>query len=105
MEISYDQKTLKQKVLENKKIEHPDFIHIFVSIAGAYDKAQSDRFFILTKTQLQEICINHYSKWMAGLEWKRPRSPESYDLRFSTADLEKYEGNWELITKRLTAID
>jgi hypothetical protein len=36
--------------------------------------------------------------------WRRPRKPESYDLRFPTADIEKYDGNWELITKKLAIV-
>jgi len=105
MEISFDPETQKQKFIASKKLENPDLIYVFVAIANPGDEGQKDKFFVLTKAQLQEICIVHYSKWMGGLEWKRPRSPESYDLRFETRDLEKFEGKWEMITTRLAAVD
>src|SRR5664280_145555 len=104
MEISFDPKTKKQNFVGSKEIENSDLIHVFVDIANPDDKANKDRFFILTKSQLQEVCIKHYSCWMDGIGWKRPRSPESYDLRFSTADIEKYEDNWEVITKKLAIV-
>ena len=105
MEISFDSQTKKQNFLGRKEIKNRDLVYVFVAIANTNDKDHKDRFFIFTKSQLQEICINHYSSWMSGIGWKRPRSPESYDLRFSTADIEKYEDNWELITKRLAIVD
>ena len=104
MEISFDPKTKKQNFLGPKKINNSDLIYVFVAIAKSEDKADRDRFFILKKSQLQEVCIKHYSNWMGGIGWKRPRSPESYDLRFSTVDIEKYEANWELITKKLAIV-
>jgi hypothetical protein len=33
-------------------------------------------------------------------EWKRPRSPESYDCRFSISKVENYKDNWKLISDR-----
>ena len=104
MDISFDPKAKKQNFLGRKQIENSDLIHVFVAIANADDKAGRDRFFIFTKAQLQEICVNHYSNWMGGIGWRRPRSPESYDLRFLTADIQKYENNWELITGRLAIV-
>jgi hypothetical protein len=105
MDISFDQKTKKQKYMAARKIENPDLVHIFVKIAEPDAPTKRDRFFILVKTQLQEICIRHYSNWMGGIGWIRPRSPESYDLRFSTFDLEKFENNWELVVNRLAVAD
>lgn len=54
MEISFDPKTKKQNYLSRKKIENPDLIHVFIAIANADNKAGKDRFFIFTKSQLQE---------------------------------------------------
>ena len=103
MNISFDQETKTQKNLGRIQIKNPDLIYVFVAIALANDKNSKDRFFILTKLQLQEICIKRYSDWMDGIGWRRPRSPESYDCRFWIPDVKAYEDNWQLITDRLEA--
>ncbi len=103
MNISFDQETKTQKNLGRVEIKNPDLIYVFVAIASPDEKNSKDRFFILTKLQLQEICIKRYSDWMDKNGWKRPRSQESYDCRFWIPDVEEYEGNWELISSRLAA--
>ncbi|MEO7299376.1 MAG: hypothetical protein ABI042_12465 [Verrucomicrobiota bacterium] len=94
MNISFDQETKTQKNLGRVEIKN-------VVIASPDGKNSKDRFFVLTKLQLQEICIKRYSDWMDKIGWKRPRSPESYDCRFWTPDVEKYENNWNLILDKL----
>ncbi len=101
MNISFDKETKVQKNLGRIKIKNRDLVYVFVAIASPDEKDPKDRFFILTKFQLQEICIKHYCAWMDGIGWKRPRSPESYDCRFKIRDMEKYENKWELISSRL----
>ena len=103
MNISFDPETKMQKNLGRIEIKNPDLIYVFVAIASLDEKNSKDRFFILTKLQLQEICIKRYSDWMDTIGWKRPRSPESYDCRFWIPDVEKYENNWDLISSRLAA--
>ena len=103
MNISFDEETKTQKNLGRKQIKNPDLIYVFVAIADAGDKKDRDRFFILTKLQLQDVCIKRYCDWMDGLKWRRPRSPESYDNRFWIPDVEAYEDNWQLITNQLEA--
>ena len=85
--------------LGRQQITNPDLIYVFVSIANN----GKDRFFVLTKLQLQEVCIKYYSDWMGSHEWKRPRSPESYDCRFSIPEVQEYENNWKLISARLAS--
>jgi hypothetical protein len=101
MNISFDSENKKQNYLGRLQIKNPDLIYVFVVIAPQDDKSLKDRFFILTKLQLQDICIKRYSNWMDGIGWKRPRSPESYDCRFWIADIEQHENKWELISERL----
>lgn len=103
MNISFDPKTMAQKNLGRAKIKNRDLIYVFVAIASPDEPGSKDRFFVLTKSQLQEICIKRYSEWMDKIDWKRPRSPESYDCRFWIPDVETYENNWELISSRLAA--
>ncbi len=100
MNISLDPKTKVQKNLGPIKIQNPDLIFVFVAIAPP-DAGCKDRFFILTKQQLQGICIKMYSTWMDGIGWKRPRTPDSYDCRHRISDMQTYENNWRLISDRL----
>ena len=101
MNIQFDEKTKTQNNLGHVEIKNPDLIYVFVAIAP--DDKNKDRFFILTKSQLQNVCIKGYSEWMDERDWKRPRSPESYDCRFWISEVEKYEDNWKLISNRLAA--
>jgi hypothetical protein len=101
MNIQFDEKTKTQNNLGRVKIKNRDLIYVFVAIAP--DDKSKDRFFILTKEQLQDVCIKRYSEWMDKRDWKRPRAPESYDCRFWIADVENYENNWKLISDRLTS--
>lgn len=70
MQISLDRETNAQKNLGPIRIQNPDLIYVCVAIAPP-DRSK-DRFFILTKAQLQVVCINMYSAWMDEREWKRP---------------------------------
>jgi hypothetical protein len=101
MNIQFDEKTKTQNNLGRVKIKNRDLIYVFVAIAS--DEKSKDRFFILTKSQLQDVCIKGYSEWMDGRDWKRPRSPESYDCRFWISEVENYENNWKLISDRLAS--
>ena len=101
MNIQFDAKTKTQNNLGRVKIKNPDLIYVFVAIAP--DEKSKDRFFILTKSQLQNVCIKGYSEWMDERDWKRPRSPESYDCRFEISEVKEYEDNWKLISDRLAA--
>jgi hypothetical protein len=87
-----------QKCLGPKLISNPDLIYVCVTIASPGDR---DRFFVLTKTDLQKVCIDSYCGWMDSIQWKRPRNPESYDCRYYVHGIFRFEDNWELITHRL----
>jgi hypothetical protein len=99
MQMSFDPTTKAQKNLGPLHIENPDLIYVCVAIAPP--DASKDRFFILTKLQLQAVCIKTYSTWMDTLDWKRPKKPECYDNRYYIAGLQSYEDNWRLISDRL----
>ena len=106
MRMSFDPKTKAQKILGPIQIPNPNLIYVCVAIAPPGDGKpddSKDRFFILTKAQLQDICIRCYSAWMDKHEWKRPQKPESYDCRYKISDLQSYENNWLLISARLAA--
>jgi hypothetical protein len=101
MNIQYEESTKTQQNLGRTEIKNPNLIYVYVAIAP--DEQSKDRFFVLTKSQLQEVCIRVYCGWMDGLGWKRPRAPESYDCRFSVSEVQDYENNWRLISDRLTS--
>jgi hypothetical protein len=100
LNIQYDESTKTQKNLGRKEIKNPNLIYVFVAIAP--DDKSRDRFFILTKSQLQDVVVKHHCDWMDKHEWKRPRAPESYDCRFSIPEVQDYENNWKLISDGLT---
>lgn len=102
MNIQYDESTKAQKNLGRRQIKNPHLIYVLVAIAPPDDKSR-DRFFILTKSQLQDLVLKHHCDWMDKHEWKRPRSPKSYDCRFSISEVQDYENNWRLISDRLAS--
>lgn len=101
MDIDVEPTTLRQIFRGPSTLATPDLIYVCVAIAprGA---DRRDRFFVLTMRELQSVCINGYSKWMASKDWKRPRNPQSFDCRFDVSPLTPYENNWDLIRNRLT---
>jgi hypothetical protein len=99
MRITFDVDTKAQINGGAAEIENPDLIYVHVAIASP--KGGNDQFFILTKSQLQEIAIKRYSSWMDKIQWKRPRKPECYELRYMIEDLEPFRDNWKIITDKL----
>lgn len=99
MKIVVDGETKVQNYLGPIQIPNPELIYVCVSIAPP--DSGRDRFFSLTKTDLQTVCINVYSRWMSKRDWKRPCTPDSYDCRYNIAYLQEFENNWQLIEARL----
>ena len=99
MRITFDPKTKIQMKEGAQRLQNPDLVYVHVAIAPS--TGGKDQYFVLTQKQLQKIAIRRYSTWMDGIGWKRPRNPESYDCRYWIKDLEKYRGNWKLITEQL----
>lgn len=100
MRIEYDQNEKRQNYLGPAPLDTPDLIYVFVALASQAADSR-DRFFILTMSELQQVCIKCYSVWMDSREWRRPRSPESYDNRFWISAIVEFESRWQLILDRL----
>ena len=98
--IKIDEKEKKQIDFGNVKIEHPELIYICVALAEL-TSGEKDRFFILTKLELQDICSKNYRNWISRINWKRPRNYKSLDNRYYISDLLQYENNWKLIEENL----
>src|SRR4051812_42290994 len=104
MQIEFDPETGRQNYLGPLTIENANLIFVCVAIAAPGTPSEvRDRFFVLTKADLQRVCIEAYSQWMDPKDWKRPRNPSSFDNRYGVAGLKWFEDNWQLISDRLKA--
>jgi hypothetical protein len=101
MQLDLDSKSGVQNYGGPVKLRTPDLIWVCVALAP--DEGSRDRFFVLTKADVQKACISSYRRWMEPRAWKRPRSPASYDCRFAISDIVDYEGNWKLVLRALGA--
>jgi hypothetical protein len=99
MDVKIDTKARKQIYRGPLKISEQNLIFVCVAVSKSNDSR--DRFFIMRKKELQGICIEGYRRWMDSHGWKRPRNYRSMDLRFSIADIEQYEDNWDLVSTEL----
>lgn len=85
------------------KIDNPNLIYVCVSVAPADCSIGKDRFFVLTKFDLQTACIQHYEAWMIPHGWKRPKKPDCYECRYGIKEIVQHENSWQLIKDRLAA--
>lgn len=95
MHIQFDGK--KQVYSGPSKLVTPELVWVCVAIGSPGNR---DRFFILTESEMQKVCITGYSKWMDSHEWQRPRNPSSKDCRWGIPDIQQFENRWELILER-----
>lgn len=100
MDIDLDEETGKQHLRGPKEIDNPQLIYVCVSIAKP-ESGNRDRFFILTKSDVQNACIEGYTEFMDRQGWKRPRNVASFDCRYFIPSIERFEDNWELIKLRV----
>ncbi len=100
MQIEFDSKEKRQNYIGPVALNTPDLIYVFVALASEAADSR-DRFFILTMSELQQVCIKCYSAWMDPKDWRRPRNPESYDNRFWIPAIAEFENRWSLILERL----
>ncbi|MCW3100203.1 MAG: hypothetical protein JWL77_5821 [Chthonomonadaceae bacterium] len=103
MNLQFDPQTGIQHYKGPSDIDNPDLIFVCVSVAPADSENGKDRFFILTKSDLQLACIQHYEGWMIPHGWKRPKKPECYECRYGIKEIGIHEDKWHLIQERLDA--
>ena len=99
MDIELDDKEKKQIFKGELKIDDPDLIYVCVTIDNTLKS--KDRFFILKRKDVQDVCVKSYRKWMDKNNWKRPRNYKSLDNRYCIQDIEQHENNWDLIVQEL----
>jgi len=103
MEINFDEVSNRQLFSGPRNISNPKLIYVLVALVES-DQPSKDRFFILTKADIQDVCIKSYSAWMNSKNWIRPRNPKSYDLRYKISDIEAFENRWDIIHDRLSKL-
>jgi hypothetical protein len=99
MRLEYDPVSKQQAYRGPAKLDDPDLVYVCVAIAP--ERGVRDRFFVLTAAQLQKVLISGYTRWMSTINWRRPRNPQSFDIRWTIDDVATYENNWALIKRRL----
>jgi hypothetical protein len=91
--------TAKCQINQGRKvITNPELIYVCVALGAT---RAEDRFFICTKTDIQDACIQSYTDWMDPKDWKRPKNYKSLDNRYGVEHLAVFEDNWQLIQERL----
>lgn len=100
LDIEIDHDSKKQIDHGFAQISNPDLIYICVNLAEI-ESDKVDRFFILKKSDLQQICSKNYREWMEGINWRRPRNYKSLDNRYYLENLIPFENNWALVEDQL----
>ena len=96
MNIKFDHEAKQQLFLGARELPDPELIHVLVAL-----RDDGDRFFVLSKRNIQTACIASYSAWMDPKDWKRPRKYRSLDCRYPIESVEKFEDKWDLISEAL----
>ncbi len=80
-------------------ITNPNLIYVHVRVAQKPE--ERDRFWVLTKADLQKICVKAHGDFLARHNGLRPKNPESLHLAYSTMHLKEYENNWHLVRDQM----
>lgn len=99
MDIEIDDGNKRQVFKGVLSLSDPDLIYVCVAIGQPPEGR--DRFFILRKVELQEVCVAHYCSFMDKIHWRRPRNYKSLDNRYCMKQIQQYEDNWNLISDEL----
>jgi len=78
----------------------PDLVCVMVKIAPP-DSGRADRFFVLPWRELGRIVIAGHFSFLAKHGGVRPRSPKSLHTAVSPEALADWEGQWQVLTKRV----
>jgi len=83
-----------QIVGTKKALFNPELICVFVVTSVLYG---GDQFYVLKLSQVQDILIANYKRWLDLHNGIRPRNPESLHCSIYPPDLEKFRDNWSII--------
>jgi hypothetical protein len=99
MEIDFDSESGRQTIRGPSRILHPDLITVYVWLSKS--AGQLDRYFVLTKFDVQKILIEGYQQWLGKHNGIRPKKPDSYHIIIGLCELLPFENNWKIIRARL----
>ncbi len=102
MQLQLDSATGVQNFGGLRALDAADLIYVCVVVREPGD-ARRDRFFVLTKADVQAAGVASYTAWMEPKGWRRPRNPASFDCRYTVDHIASFEDNWDLITRRLAS--
>lgn len=89
----------KQTILRAKEIKHSDLIYVYIWLSP--EAGLRDRYFVLTKKDIQDMVIDNYEAYLKKFRGERPVNSKSVDCRVYLSKLKAYEDRWELIQDRL----
>lgn len=88
----------KQRIGAKKPLSIPHLVCVFVLAAEEYG---GDQFYILEWSEVQNILIANYMRWLDSHGGVRPKKPESLHCSITQSDLKNYKDNWPIIIDRL----
>lgn len=74
-----------------------DLVTVFVVLAGQGE----DRFYILRWSELREIVVGDYTRWMGERGWIRPKNPQSLHCALLERQITPYRDAWGTIDQLL----
>ena len=101
LDIHFDEATGVQTINGPSSIPHPDLIYVYVWIHT--EDRSADRFFILTKAEVQRIVSDDYAAYLKRQNGVRPRNAKSLHMAIRAAQLAAFEDRWNLISSRLAS--
>ncbi|WP_353268075.1 hypothetical protein [Gemmatimonas sp.] len=84
-------------------LDAAEMIYVMVALGAREPEAIPDRFFVLTRRELQAAYVSSYTAFMERQSWLRPRSPKSFDCRVTVSDLSCYEDRWSLVVEQTSS--
>jgi hypothetical protein len=93
----------KQVVRCERKEPYPDLVCVLVQVAPA-DSGTPDRFFVLPWRDLCKVIVDGHTKYLAKHGGIRPRKPESMHTQLHPAQIEAWEGKWEILKKSVRPV-
>lgn len=99
LEIDLCHESGKQTIQGLKPIIHASLVTVYVWLSNK--PGSPDRFFVLTKTQVQEAVHRGYSTWLAKHGGIRPKKQDSFHLTISISEFLEHENNWTLVQDAL----
>lgn len=101
MDLRIDRKSQRQIYGGPAMIDAADMIYVMVALGSRELGVTPDRFFVLTRRELQAAYVSSYTAFMERQNWLRPRSPKSFDCRVTVSDLSCYEDRWSLVVEQM----